>query len=349
MRPLILLTIVALAGCHLLFGHSPGSGQSAGDGPGRIERGTLDRLARAEGVGDLIPHDHTYVSESGACLESEEFASGWTGSCPGFAPTCPKENVDCDALPGYRDLYGDCNELRYKQAFDADVLQNKDWTGYSQTSAWGWRCGGLLQKNTSSGADDVNSAVARDAALLPASTLVEARVTLGAAAKRRHWRVGVMGRVATDSGFHFIGCSIWQNPDAPAYNPVPDPDLVITVRNAETEKLAEKERDAWPLPHKKVPGLEALPGSSYVLQLWYTPDLSALSSEIDPCTTKPDCPAVVCRVCSNTSCFHTAYYAIYSSPGEANYLPAGPGTVGVRTLNRAATFDYVRVYELKNP
>jgi hypothetical protein len=335
---------LACAGCHLLFGHHPGSGVS-GDAAGRPERQLLDQL-RTE-----LPMPQELRTEAGTCAPPvPPSPPGYATPCPSTTAACPSSvNKDCDALANLLDPYPtECNALVLDETFGTDVVASKAWHAYSKKDSWRWSCGRLSQTRTTPDdgtLDEAASAVAAGVSL-PAHYLVEARVTLGPAAAREHWRVGVIGRVTDDKDFYFIGCSIWENPHAGSNNPVPDPDLVVTVY---TPFVMD---NGWPYPHAKVDGLDDKEGASYTLQLFYSSDIVKLGAEkstlYPPCTTST-CPVVFCRVCTESACFHSGFMAIYNTASPMQAIPAGAGTVGFRTLNRAASFERIRVFELKSP
>lgn len=339
--PLVLPTLAA--GCHLLFGHHPGGG-SSGDGVGSPERGVVDQLRTERAA----PSEQR--AEAGPCTPPlSPWPPGYLTACPASTASCPPVNTDCDALANDLDPYkAECNRLALDETFGTDVLASKAWHAYSKHDSWRWSCGKLTQSHTTpdDGTPDQAASAVAAGVSLPAHYVVEARVTLGAAAPRPHWRVGVIGRVTDDASFHFIGCSIWENPNAGSNNPVYDPDLVLTVH---TPFVTD---NGWPYPHKKVPGLEDKAGASYTLQLFYSSDivkLGAAKADLYPECKTATCPVVFCRVCTETACFHSGFMAIYNTANPLQNIPAAPGTVGFRTLNRAAAFDRIRVYELKTP
>ncbi len=332
--------VVALAGCHLLVGHGPGSGAGHDDGVGGPERGILDGLRRERLASDGAPWSDGARADRGCVEPLPPTVPGFITPCPASLTSCQKENADCDGMLNAVDPYAGCNELLFEEGFSHDVIADGSWSAVPSGS-WSWSCGALSQTST---ANTYATAFRKTAPALPAGFLVEARVVLGKQGGGSHWRVGVIGRVGTPLAF--IGCSIWEDPNAGAGNPVPDPDVVITLKNDKTGTFGI---DAWPYPHQKVPALAATEGTAYTLQLWYTPDISKLWAVTPTCGTAPSCPAVICRVCTESSCIQRGFYALYMDLAHLQYLPAGPGSVGLRTFNRAASFDRIRVYELKNP
>jgi hypothetical protein len=55
---------------------------------------------------------------------------------------------------------------------------------------------------------------------------------------------------------------------------------------------------------------------------------------------------VICLLYDDTKSLRGGYYNLSWRP---EYLPTTAGVVGFRTVNRAASFDYLRVFKLSSP
>ena len=71
--------------------------------------------------------------------------------------------------------------------------------------------------------------------------------------------------------------------------------------------------------------------TSKQLQLWYTQNPQEM---------------VVCLLFDETKQRREAVYALWAYPTYKPHLPTEPGSVGVHTDNRSASFDYIRVFRL---
>jgi hypothetical protein len=271
------------------------------------------------------------------------------GSCAGTTT-----NPDCDGLPGAdrlkpRDPYPQqCNKLLWEDHFDQPVASRwKSW-GNTADARWRWSCGWYHQDWT--GGDYPESMhMAWTRANLPTKTLenadylVEARVTLGAIGNPQTWGVGIVARYTPEYPFANIVCEarVDSVPGSPGLRSEPivaDPDVRVETR---IDAANDKWTAGWPRP-PRVKTFDGGEGRTYYLQLWYT------SNFIDDPTCTTNCKAIVCRVCDDTVCYRTGLLGLWINNVEY-LLPTAPGSVGLRTYGRAASFDYIRVFQLTDP
>lgn len=340
MRAAWLFLSTTLAGCHLVF---PFGQQTSAATDGAAD--ARDLLMSGESSPDAMPDDLvTCTTDQATPLLVAECQDN----------TCATGG-DCDALPEYRDHFDGCNRLLYEETFDADPRGGRWLIPSGEGEDWSWSCGALAQTSTE---DLFRWASATDAVLTSADYLVEARIVLGPTGdltKNPRWGVGIAGRVGWDAatGHHtYALCELWVNPDPTSGNPVYSPDVHMMLKNPATDThpnpdFRSEGIGAWPLPHVATPGLEGKAGDVIYLQLWYTTNLKKIAPAT-PCSTN-DCPALVCIACDESKCLRGGSYAFYTDQTHLQYLPQEPGTVGLRTLNRAASYDYVRVFELTDP
>jgi hypothetical protein len=230
---------------------------------------------------------------------------------------------DCDGIPDYRDPEPQlCNELLYEDVFDDDPAST--WSYYD--GAWQWQPESLEQNLLS----DVTAwARADDAGLSTSEYLVEARVRLGSIGNDDWWEVSVLGRY--QHWFPNMACGIHHilvfNP------PVDPPDVRVELRRDDRDYDPDPTASGWSAawPAGTPPDFDPGPGNEYVLQLWYTQN-----------------PAeqVFCRLADEETVVRWVAYELWRDTRYDAHLPTAPGSVGFRTLNRAAAFDYIRVFRL---
>jgi hypothetical protein len=262
-----------------------------------------------------------------------------------IACSCAPPQGDCDAIPEAppkheRDLEpAHCNELLYEETFATDPLQGGRWK--TLAGAWTHSCGWLHQPSTSPTATSWVQAVAPPLGTTAqeAHYLVEARFRLGALGNKQVWQVGIAARVgaaATAKGLprDYIACvaRIDEQTDW-CYGCTPgryiiNPDLKVESYNAKGG------HGAWPLANPAGSYTPAA-GETYLLQLWYRP--------------LKDKQQVNCRLYDEANVWkRNAFYQMHAQyAAHTAYVPTAPGTVALRTLGRAASFDYIRVFRIK--
>ena len=323
-----LLAALSVAGCHWVADYEPGAGSvvwtdaARTDAPladGRPSDARRDGAAAADAAAPCLA-DTPPLSEALARC-----------ACAGGA-LCP------DGLPDVRDPEpDDCNALLYEETF-ADLPAGR-WS--TVNGQWRSRCGWLDQTDahepTLGEADRFAWARAGNTQLADGFYMVETRVQLGAIGNAERWSVSVVARYgAGSSGPHaypdaFIACSLRVNhAEYVVEGPIVNADVRAEVRSAAGED------SGWPWDNP--PAFDDSDGRVFVLQLWYQ------SRAPDP---QQDVRQVRCRAYDLASGVgREAVYAVYSRPGTGVFVPTAPGSVGVRTHSRAASFDYVRVYRL---
>ncbi len=327
------VALVALSGCHLWMPYA--SDDSAVVADGRAEHdATVGHDASADGRGDP---DAVAASEDA----TDAFCQvGPTAQASGDCDCLP-DQLDCDALPGARDPQPDiCNRLLYEADFEANPLTNGEWT--KANGEWDWSPGCLHQRATSNppGTQQWSWARAGGADLTDPAYLVEARIRLEAAGEADFWQVGIAARLsASFDGVDllpaaFISCvaRVDRVLDT-CYGCAPQrkvihPDLRIESKSAD---FADWE-GAWPLDNPGgIFGGDA--GEVLLMQLW----------------VQPQPAAVYCRLYDAAGQLRReAFYRMYDEDAAyLKYLPREAGGVGLRTWGRAASFDYLRVFELR--
>lgn len=319
---------VAWAGCDLILPY----GKTRVDAAPTLEDGPRD------GVQDVDVSSDPRDGGPDGCHENQALPASkaqCTGACTGTG--------DCDGLPLARDPYpAQCNRLLFEETFGAVP---GGWDLHSTGAGlggWNWSCGWLEQRLVT------GSHTARaPGALKHGDYLVEARVTLGkqaGASGDTDWRVGIRGRWSGTTPGAYLECGVWVYHKQQTRKP----DLYLLSRASGKPAI-----EAWPWVYVKT--FDSSPGQTYYLQLWFTPDITRLEKPLglvrspgcDVSTQGTNCPAVMCRLCNETTCVRTAWYGVYKDPGTfMSYVATGPGTVGLVARSRAARFDYVRAFEL---
>jgi len=259
----------------------------------------------------------------------------------------------CDDIPDYRDPYPDvCKPLLHEETFATDPSGR--WT-FVNASSWSWSAGKLTQTST---AESTEWAIANiTPPLATESYLVEVKVTLGDRnSAAPDWGVGIAGRLTQPAAgtLHYIMVDLWQNPTlAPGapYNPI-YPTMRVLLKNSVTDQDSDPEIKeggigGWPYPHRQTPGVDGMKGETYYIQLWHTPDLKSVFPKADNCMNPtPLCPAVLGFLANETQWLIDGWFDQTQQLPVDQYLTTQPGTVGLRTVNRSATFHYIRVYKL---
>jgi hypothetical protein len=259
----------------------------------------------------------------------------------------------CNDIPDYRDPYPDeCKPLLYEETFATDPGKNGRWE-FVNPASWTWSQGKLTQMST---AQNTEWAVAKiNPPLTTASYLVEAEVTLGPKSAAEDWSVGIAARVTRPSSgdLHYILGELWQDPTK-SYNPSIHPTMRLLLKNSVTDNDSDPEvrkqgMDGWPDPNTDK-GVEGKVSETYYLQLWHTPNLKKPFPNASDChNPTPACPAVLSFLAGKTKWLIDGWFDQTKMLPIDQYLTKQVGTVGLRTLNRSATYHYVRVYGLKNP
>lgn len=323
-------------GCHLIFpfDHDQTDGGSGGDA-----------IDDSKGHVDL-QNPWTDLKSPCGDIDTPPLAPKWA-SC-----ACATATDDCDGIPNYdiptynvgRDPEpDDCNDLLYEETFSTDPLTGR-WKPL--TGTWSWSCGWLHQdKQTSS--DLFNFARSENAGAKLGVTdndahyLVEARFKLGPILIPDVWEVGLVARISDPldgDGYpgELISCvmRIDKRPidgdDCADCNPkrkIIYPDLKIESRNS-LDWIG-----AW--PRENPAGLyDPSAGRVYQLQMWFRP---------------ANGERIICRLYDDSGThMRLAVYEMFGQYARhTKYMPRKPGTVGLRTWGRAASFDYIRVYRLK--
>jgi hypothetical protein len=347
------MAVALLGGCHWVFPYGAAGRDTRADArhDGASDRPGSDRAGDGQ-------HSDSAV-DGAACVEP--LLSKQLAEC---APCGDVNNTDCDGLPGakqstqltQRDYYdGQCNKLLWEDHFDRPPSGR--WTSFGDTvdALWRWSCGWYSQDWPGGGyPDPMHMAWARatmptPSPLTSADYLVEARVKLGKIGNPQAWGVGIVARYTPQAPFANIVCEarVDNDPASPGLegNPaVPFPDVRIETRVAAGGQWTA----GWPLP-PRIKTFDGAEGQVYNLQLWYT---SNFPYDVSSPQCSPGCKAIVCRVCDDSQCYRTGILALWignpSFPATP-LLPTAPGSVGLRTYGRAASFDYVRVFQLTNP
>jgi len=310
--------LAALSGCHLLLPLGPSSDGTPllSDGPQTTEQpGKIDAT-----VTPLCTDTPPLSAEKAACA----CLSG--------------EEGDCDGLPDNRDPEpNSCNELLYEETFLTDPLTPRRWA--TRNCKWSWTCGWLHQHSVDNPESGTAYCWARalDAALTTRSYLVETRVRLEAVASMTDWDMAVVGRLsgavtgADTIPDEFMTCAARMDSKDLCYGCSPqrrieNPDCKVETRNALDWQ------GSWPLENP-LNLYDPAPGQVYLLQLWFQggqkPQLMCMLSDS---AGKPR---------------RLAYHQMWGPfDGDTKYLPTGAGTVGLRTWDRGASVDYVRVFAL---
>jgi hypothetical protein len=317
-----LVAPLLLSGCHLLLPLSSGDrAPSTTDAP-LLDRLALDRKGRdgpwSDARTDARPGDR-------GCVSTDQ----------GAAPAC---------LPAYRNPSGACKGLLWEETFPTDPMTL--WDANTNKSTWRWSCGALEQTKATCGW--VWATVpATSSKLATASYLVEGRITFRAVSSCTwngdlSWSVGIAGRVAGawagGEPPQFISCMAIYDPYNPS-GPIRHPCLEVRYRNS-GDAFA-----SWPLDSQVASGrtFDASPGKSYYLQLYF-------STRGNP--DSPGSPgagkALVCRICDELTCIMNGWADVTQFALDP-YIPTGAGSIGLVANGRAASFDYLRVYELSNP
>jgi hypothetical protein len=343
---------VLLGGCHILFPYSPGAND--GSREQRVGDAWREGLWR-EG---LLP-DRRLVdlprSEAGCPIERlDAKLAGCAGGCGDAG------NPDCDGLPTGRDYYGVCNQLVFEDHFDTAPVSTSWFNPPAAPGSWSWSCGWYHQSWAGGTYEDpLKMAWARSvSAEVPlakngADYLVEARVRLGSIGNQDLWGVGIVARYNYTVPFANIVCELRVDKinggkEPLLYTPaVTLPDVRIETRASATEWGA-----GWPeTRNSPAKGDE---GRIYYLQLWYTKHAVSDPKYSYQCIPSNTCYAVACRVCEESQCVREGIYAFWinqvdPADPDMSLLPTAPGSVGLRTYGRAASFDYIRVFQLTNP
>ena len=323
---LVLLGLApALLACHVIL--PLGRNAQGEDGPAP-EVSVLD-------AGERPLTGEAGFTDIDACNEDQALLPSVAGCDPGCTV-----GEDCDGLPDYRDYYKSyCSRLVYEETFGADP--GADWDFEPSSGAdWVWRCGRLDQRGVDS---SEKWALARESEkTLPGNGLdylVEARFQLGAPgdATDPHWGVGIGAWVTVNStDKDFIVCELWVDPDA-TRRPAVDPDVRVDVRKGGKSTYGA-------LQNAPTQGVEGKDGETYILQMWITQEVNQFNPS-PPCETTP-CPGVMCVLYDDKNPLRGGYFNLVWG---AQYKPTTTGVVGFRTVNRAASFDYLRVFALSNP
>lgn len=306
-----------LGACHLLLPLRPGA---SSDGP----------------PAETQPHRDGPFVEGQRHRDGPNVDAPWldkkaSDGCPAYDQGAPPA-----CLPTYRNPSLTCKGLLWEETFAVDPASQ--WSYAS--GSWHWGCGALDQTTTSCGRVWALSKNA-GAQLTTPSYLVEGRITFrqdGCISDNDpSWSVGIAGRASTTmlngDPAKFIACFGWLDPhNSP---PVTKPDALVLYRNGSGVPVPSW----WPLNT-----YDASPGKSYYLQLYYSTRGNPLSPG-----AAGSWKALVCRLCDEQSCKVVGWADIKNNAWIEDYIPTEAGTVGLVTYGRAASFDYLRVYELTNP
>lgn len=315
MRAALAVALAAtLSGCHLVL---PLAGPGKDTSPDRDDR--ADQRADTPGVdGPAGPVDSPPLETTLA--------------------TCACSVGDCDGLPDARDPEPSrCNELLYEETFATDPLTGGRWS--TVRGDWSWTAGWLHQGavDNDEATFDFYWARSNDASLPNRSYLVEVRLRLGAVDAMQDWDAAIVARMSDtldvdQNPVELLTCNARMDTkdscaDCNPPQKIINPDLKVETRNS----LGWY--GSWPRLNPS--GLyDPAAGQTYLLQLWVQggtqPQVNCLlSSDADG---KP---------------LRLAYRQMWGSfDGDTKYVPTGIGTVGLRTWDRAVSYDYVRVFAL---
>jgi len=282
----------------------------------------------------------------GACSKDDTLPASFH-HCNSMGASCLGSS-DCDGLPDHRDPFaGACNDLVFDEPFTFNPWCT--WTIHSATAdkgAWAWGCGWQTQTKSTVG---VTWDLADGFSAASTDYLVEARVRLGPIGNDV-WGVGIASRVvwnsASQTATDYLVCEVTHDPGAGAGNPITIPDVRILLSSA-----AAGSNSGWPYPNS-TSQVDGSDGKEYTLQLWYAANATKVPGLplSQPCSTAPDCPAVVCRLCDEpTKTCRVGIFAIYSDLTTQKHVPTTAGTVGLRVYGRQASFDTVRAYSFTQP
>jgi hypothetical protein len=171
--------------------------------------------------------------------------------------------------------------------------------------------------------------------------LVEARFTLGTVQNADSWGVGVASRFSEGAGkMHYLLCQAWIDLGN-ARHPTPYPEVAVWYESAKTQ---DDGLGSWPPETPSAPPFDAAAGATYYLQLFATDDIRKwLPDACEPWEER--CPAVLCHLFDEGDTIRGTHYTLYNFRSQEALLPEAGGQVGFRVYGRAATFDYIRVFE----
>lgn len=264
----------------------------------------------------------------------------------------PPAGDDGDLLPAERDedfpfaeLAG-CNPLLYREEFASN---RGEWFFRRDVNTVDSSCfeiaGGELQQRCNAADNVIYQAFARDPQLPTLSYLVEVEVTIDEVLDARRWEIGLLARLempplASEEPFQYIGCFIRKDT---GINPgVGLPELVVELRRWWGDFTLDYGSSPGSTAYwnEMASGFEAptfstAPGARHVLQLFVAANNDVYCVLSDQ--QEPYARAGSFRVSD------------LSGGDYSSYVNQAAGSVGVQTLNAAASFDNVRVFELSVP